>query len=236
MGISFAWSDDVARGLDELIGSGAPGPVVFDADGTLWAADVVLAFLDRWGPGLPARRSATHEIELARVRSEITPESAVLQLALFAGLTLEQASAQARATFEDQVAPTLYDPISTLLRRFEQAGFETWICSGSPHWLVEPCAEALGIPARRVLATRSIVRQGELTAEPDQVTAGLGKAIAIRDRIGDRLRFAAGDSMSDFEMMLMADRAMVIAHGDDDGRRGALSEHARQRHWWIQSA
>ena len=233
MGIPFVWSDDVAEGLAALLATGGPGAAVFDADGTLWAADAVHAFLAQCGDRLPAHREPVWDANIHCVLHEITPESATRQLALFAGLDLDRAAQWAAETFAERIAPTRYEPVWELARDLVAAGFEIWVCSGSPQWLVEPCVAAL-IGADRVIATRSGVRAGKLTDAAVEITSGPGKRTAIASRIAGRLRFAAGDSMSDFEMLLSAERALVMAPPDDDGRRGGLPAIARDRGWWVQ--
>ncbi len=234
MGISFDWSPEVSEALERLIAGGGPGVACFDADGTLWSGDVVVAFIEETLPRLPARSTPGFEATLARVLGEINYETAKLQHAVFAGLPAEIAAEWSEASFAARIAPTIYDGVWSLVRRLEEAGVEIWICSGSPDWLVLPGATRLGVPAERVLASRPAIRDGIFGAEPIVVTAGPGKAEAVRKHVGTQLHFAAGDSMSDFPMLEMAHHRLVLAPPDPDGRLGGLADKARDRGWWVQ--
>lgn len=235
MGIHFDWHPDIAQGLERLIRAGGPGVAVFDADGTLWAGDAVITFIDRFLDQFPARAHPDFEPILARVRGEINIDTARLQHFIFAGLEPAVAAVWAEESFAAEMVPTFYDRVRELVARMEAVGIEPWICSGSPEWLIMPGAARLGIPASRVLASRPGLALGRFVAEPVVVTAGPGKAEAIRKHIGPRLRFSAGDSMSDFEMLSMSDHALVMAPPDDDGRRGGLPERGRTNGWWVQA-
>ncbi|MBM3267512.1 MAG: HAD-IB family phosphatase [Candidatus Sericytochromatia bacterium] len=234
MPIAFDWAPDVAAALDRLVAAGGPGVACFDADGTLWSGDVVVSFIEETLPRLPARETPGFDATLARVLGEINYETARLQHAVFAGLPASLAAAWSEESFARRIAPTAYDRVWHLVREFEAAGIEVWICSGSPDWLVQPGAARLGIPPGRVLASRPGIRDGVFEAEPVVVTAGPGKAEAVARHVGPRLHFAAGDSMSDFPMLEMADHRLVLAPPDPDGRLGGLADKARARGWWVQ--
>ncbi len=234
MGIEFDWEPAVEAALETMLASGGPGVACFDADGTLWSGDVVVSFIEQTLDRLPARGTPGFDHTLGRVLGEINYETAKLQHAVFAGLDPAAAAVWSEESFASRIAGTVYDRVWSLVRRLEDAGVEVWICSGSPEWLVLPGAARLGVPRERVLASRPEVRDGRFGPEPLVVTAGPGKAEAVRRHIGESLYFAAGDSMSDFEMLTMARHRLVLAPPDLDGRLGGLADEARRRGWWVQ--
>lgn len=234
MGIAFSWDPRVEASLEAMLATGGPGVACFDADGTLWSGDVVVSFIEETLERLPARRTPGFDQILRRVLGEINYETARLQHAVFAGLEAAVAADWAEASFTARIESTVYDRVWNLVRQLEAAGIEVWICSGSPEWLIQPGAARLGIPSERVLASRPSLHDGRFGPEPLVVTAGPGKAEAVRRHIGDSLFFAAGDSMSDFEMLSMARHRLVLAPPDHDGRLGGLAEEARRLGWWVQ--
>lgn len=234
MGIAFAWEPDVEAAIEAMLSSGGPGVACFDADGTLWSGDVVVSFIEETLERLPARGTPGFDHTLKRVLGEINYETAKLQHAVFAGLDADLAAKWSEASFSARIERTVYERVWSLVRQLESAGVEVWICSGSPEWLVLPGAARLGVPPERVLASRPGLRDGRFEAEPIVVTAGPGKAEAVRRHIGDSLFFAAGDSMSDFEMLKMARHRLVLAPPDEGGRLGGLADEARRLGWWVQ--
>jgi HAD superfamily phosphoserine phosphatase-like hydrolase len=224
----------VAAALERLCSAGGPGVACFDADGTLWQGDTVVAFIEEHLEKLPAKGSEGFDHTLKRVLGEINQDTARLQHAVFAGLAPDQAAEWSQRSFERRIAAGAYDKVWRLVRDLEEAGVEVWICSGSPKWVILPGAGLLGIPPERVLASIPKLADGFFGAEPEVVTAGPGKAKAVRESIGDRLLFAAGDSMSDFEMLTMADYRLVMAPPDRDNRLGGIADEARRRGWWVQ--
>lgn len=234
MGMTFNWEPAVHESLEALLDAGGPGVVCFDADGTLWSGDCVVEFINETAGKLPASHSPGFEANLQDVLGAIDYNSARLQHALFSGLELSLAAAWAQESFVKRIAPTCYEPMRALIGQFDASGFEVWVCSGSPNWLVEPGAAHMGVDRARVLASQPAIVDGILGADPLVVTVGKGKAEIITRRVGPSLTFAGGDSMSDFEMLLLAKTRLVMAPPDPERRLGGLATEALRRGWLVQ--
>lgn len=118
----------------------------------------------------------------------------------------------------------LRPPLQAMLERLEQAGFDLWVVSASPEPLVQGAAEALGIPAARVIGVRTAVVDGKLTSELEKpLPWRQGKVDAIQARIGVRPALAFGDGWTDYEMMANADRAVLLDRGTSDLKVAAIN-------------
>ena len=140
----------------------------------------------------------------------------------FAGLTVEQYSANVAEFFRTADHPTLgrpyrgcgYRPMVELLRFLEANGFTPYIASGGDRDFMRPVAEGLyGIPPERVIGsslaldyhegdddTRSVLYKAEMEFFDDGPT----KPGRIWSRIGRRPVLAGGNSNGDIQMLRFA--------------------------------
>ena len=107
----------------------------------------------------------------------------------------------------------LHRAMVSLMERLRRAGFEIWVVSASPQYVVEAFAEELGIPQERVIGIRSVLdSQGRLThglqgcgevkdGENKLLTYIDGKRCWINKVIGQRPAFVAGDATTDISML-----------------------------------
>jgi phosphoserine phosphatase len=100
--------------------------------------------------------------------------------------------------------------------------------------MVEGAAEVFGIPADRVVGVRSEEQDGRLTARVlAPVTVGEGKRAALAARLdGRRPALAMGDTWTDYELLLWAERAVFV----DTGRDGRLAATLAARGVAVQPA
>lgn len=118
-----------------------------------------------------------------------------------------------------------------LLERLRARGFENHVVTGTFGPVVEEFCGAFDLAVDRVHGMRTVVEDGVCTDVliPPH-TVGGGKLDVVRERIGRRPRFVAGDSISDMAMMLYcAGPCLVI--GEEPGE---LNDIAREKNWLIQ--
>ncbi len=123
----------------------------------------------------------------------------------------------------------IYPQIAELIRALEKSGFEVWIVSATPKYIIEVCAKKVGIPPERVIGIENVVGpDGKITydlAGCGPIKDGENRAITFRDgkrcwintvifgmTDGDpfqpnpdpdkRPRFGAGDSDGDLSFLL----------------------------------
>ncbi|MGB8645923.1 MAG: haloacid dehalogenase-like hydrolase [Anaerolineae bacterium] len=100
-----------------------------------------------------------------------------------------------------------------LVRVMQQVGWQVWVISASPQWVVEPFAELYGIPANRVVALRRALVDGRMTrAVEPPVSFSDGKLDAYRMFV-DAHRppwFAAGDSVYDWKLLEWAEGGRLL--------------------------
>jgi phosphoserine phosphatase len=171
-----------------------------------------------------------------------------------AGMSVEEVRAAARAALERETArpvgvewlrdgdkdprPVRVDrgirylaPMVELVATLAAQGLEVWVVSASAQWVVEEAAARVGIPADRVLGVKTQVdARGRLTTRVTRATWRQGKADAIMREIGRPPFFAAGDSNTDLEMLLLGTGPRLVM---DRGKRPLL-DVAREKGWFVQ--
>lgn len=122
----------------------------------------------------------------------------------------------------------IYPQIADLIVELERSGFEVWVVSATPKYIIDPCAEMVGIPQERVIGIENVVGpDGKLTYDLvgcGPVRDGENRMITYRDgkrcwintiifgmTTGDPLqpnpdaekrpRFGAGDSDGDISFL-----------------------------------
>jgi phosphoserine phosphatase len=257
---------------------------VFDNDGTLWCEKpmpIELGFILRRLATMAAEDEslrerqpwkAAHEANYAWLGNAITKHyhgddgdvkalmGGILQA--FAGLSVEDYAAAARAFLSEAQHPTLgrklrdcaFLPMVELLGYLEANGFTSFIASGGDRDFMRPVSyELYGIPSERVVGSSSGLRYEEdehggtvvYQAEPDLFDDGPVKPVRIWSRIGRRPIVAAGNSNGDIEMLQYAGGPslpalrLLVLH-DDAEREFAYTagaekslEQARSRSWNV---
>lgn len=221
------------RAVEESAGEGRK-IAVFDADGTLWSADIGEAFL-RWLIAGRLVRSVdySHDVyELYEKRVEMNrAEGFAWAVQLMAGLCerdIMSWSAQLAYAWPN------YRPLMRMLvEKLDEAGFEPWIVSASNEWTIKETARYAGFDSRRVIGIRTGVDHGVLSdriVEP--VVCGAGKVEAIRRIVGAQPVLGFGDSMGDYEMLAYCRQGMVV--GQRSSPNAAMIEKARLHGWPVQ--
>lgn len=125
----------------------------------------------------------------------------------------------------------IYGEMRDLMNHLRQRGFEIWIVSAGPEWVVRGAVKShFPIEPERVIGMRTRLADGKLTSEVESPpTFRMGKVEAIDKRIGRRPLLAVGDSWSDADMLGQAEKALLIDRGYLD-----LKKKAVEAGWWIQ--
>lgn len=124
----------------------------------------------------------------------------------------------------------VHPEIRQLVGLLREQGFDVWIVSAGPQWVVKAAAPALGVLPDHVLGMRTKLVDGKLSSEIDPPTTFReGKVQAIQKFIGRRPVLALGDSWTDFEMLKDAEHAILLDRGYEDLKRACMDAGA-----WIQ--
>ncbi|PWU14133.1 MAG: haloacid dehalogenase [Bdellovibrio sp.] len=242
------WSDEIWKqlraALAEELRSGARPVAAFDADGTLWDADIGEDFFryqidQRFLPNLPPNPWEYY----VNWKLSGDPRPAYLWLAqINRGVSLRQVldwSEQAVASHEP--LPIFADQkewIQILLSE----GAEIFVVTASVRWAMIPAAFRLGIDESHVLGVETKVENGTVTAEPyGFMTYREGKAEALLARTGGRCPFfASGNTVGDSALLRTASRLALAVrtnptHQSEELIRteGMLAEEAKERGWLV---
>jgi len=127
----------------------------------------------------------------------------------------------------------IYEEMKDLLFHLDQRGFEIWVVSAGPQWVVEGAVtKHFAVKPGRVIGMRTKLADGKLTTEIEAPpTFRMGKVEAIDKRIGRKPLLAIGDSWSDADMLGNATHALLVDRGYLD-----LKKKAVESKWWIQPA
>lgn len=159
---------------------------------------------------------------------------------LLAGNTPDEIRQAAREIFEQQLANPIgatrtigdavipdyiriYPQIADLIKALEKSGFEVWVVSATPKYIIEVCAEKVGIPPERVIGIENVVGpDGKITydlAGCGPIKDGENRAITYRD--GKRCwinKFIFGMTEGDpFQPSPDPDKRPRFGAGDSDG-------------------
>lgn len=206
---------------------------VFDADWTLWSADIGEAFL-RW---LIAGRLLLKADYSSDIYKEYEKKVEVNRAAGYAwavqtmaGLREEDIKLWSR---QFAYAWPNYRPLMlALINSLREKGFEVWIVSASNDWVIKAAASRVGVEPEKSLGIRVEVENGLLTdriIEP--VTCNYGKVETIIQHIGEKPLIAFGDSMGDLEMLEYSKIPFIVGRHED--KESKILEIARSRGWAI---
>jgi len=231
MGDSFnfprrRWLPEVHRWLIERLQE--PGLLCLDWDETCAAGDIGEALVRHLDEDGTAWRRYQDDLEKGEVLKAYVESCFVL-----AGLSetevkrqCEQAVEAALASGAVQVRPEMQD----LMALARELGWEVWVVSASVTPVVEAFSARYGQDAHQVIGMDLVVEKG--TYQPrllGPATYRKGKVDAILERVGRAPDLAAGDTLTDLEMLESARHGLVIGPRHEELRRLAVT-----RGWAIQ--
>lgn len=124
----------------------------------------------------------------------------------------------------------IHAEIRELMFELRRNGFEVYIVTAGPQWVVAGAARHFAVASEYVIGMRTKIKDGKLTSQIDPPpTFKEGKVQAIQKYIGVQPVLALGDSWTDADMLSYAKHAVLIDRGYAD-----LKEKAVQAGWWIQ--
>lgn len=218
---SFQFSDQIQKTLDTFFAKAKQSGVsrkiaVFDADGTLWHDDVGDIFLTQ---GF-SRSVFPKEASLAEYEKlhEQSPASAYELLVKWLDGKQESFIWETCHKILKDHSPKPFDGQQALVKKLKEEGFEIWVISASPWWMVVAAAqEYYGVPPERVLAARTKVdAQGILLSNmlynvPFRET----KVTALQRFVCAQPHMVAGNSMGDWSLLHQSLWLSLVIHGQN---------------------
>ncbi len=130
----------------------------------------------------------------------------------------------------------VYEEIRELISALWDKGWAVRIVTASPEPLIKAVIPEWGLPSDCVKGMRLVSDPDEpdllLPVLEEPMTFGPGKVIRLEPELSKTnlpLRFAAGDSWTDFNMLLHAENAVLIDRGNQE-----LIRRAIQSGFWVQ--
>lgn len=175
------------------------------------------------------------------------------QVRFYAGYTPEEVRAMAAEVFkyelgrklgsepiragDDDPKPAItstgirvHSEIRDLMQVLDQQGFDVWVVTAGPQWVVQAAADSFPIERDKMIGMRTKLVDGKLTVEMEPPpTFRQGKVEAIKQFIGAKPVLVLGDSWTDAEMLDYGEHAILIDRGYADLRKKAF-----EAGWWIQ--
>lgn len=223
---------------------GIPSPIaVFDADGTLWDADLgenffQYQFRNRLLKGLPADPWGHY----TRLHNEGKEKEAYLWLAqINAGQSLKTVRQWAHQAFVELKPPPIFEGMKSIVEQLQKLKVKIFVITASIKWAVEPGAEFLGIPKENVLGIKTKVRNDIISNEQDgPITWKDGKVDGLLLETGGRRAFfAAGNSTGDLALLKSATHLRLAHTGASKDNVTYASERqlleiAKEQSWFYQ--
>ncbi len=220
-----------------------PHPVAaFDADGTLWDADLGESFF-KWQiansqlSNLPANPWKYYR----DWKESGDPRPAYLWLAqINQGQSLKQVQDWAERAVQSAEPLPIFPEQKKLIRWLLDRNVEVYIITASVKWSVEPGANRLGLRFSSVLGVKTRVIDGLVTDEADgPMTYKEGKPQALVEATGGRKPFlACGNTMGDFALLQSSTRLSMAVGAATPGHElfeteEQLRGEGQTRGWFI---
>ena len=138
-----------------------------------------------------------------------------------------EAERAAEEYFAPHIEPGIFPEMRELVLRLQQQGCLAWAVSSSNQWIIRVAMRRFGIPPHRILAAEVAIEGGVITDRLVRIPTGPGKAKAIREKIGERVDAAFGNSRWDAEMLQLAKHPFAINPTSE------FEQFARQNKWTV---
>lgn len=244
MSDEYHWNPGVEKRIDEFIEKVKAGEVknptaVFDADGTIWRDDIGESFL-RWLIKNRKLKDVDYSKDIygeyEKMLQQDVGAAYAFSTSIMKGINEQDLQDWSTRFFPEHFSGNVFPKQKELFRRLQDAGVDVWIVTASNHWIVEGAAPHMGINADHVVGMRVEVENGVLTDKViPPITYRQGKVDAIEKYIGKKVDFAAGNSMTDYEMLKSAKEMSLVINPRDAGPPDDNLMHlAKSNDWAIQ--
>lgn len=208
-----------------------PALAVFDCDGTLWSGDVGERFFDwelrngvfpdevvRWARARYADYKAGKVSENDMCGEMVT---------MHQGMREDEVLRLSSQFFEKHFLQLIFPEMRQLIGDLQGVNCDVWAVSSTNEWTIRAAMKHFGIPASKILAALSEVKDGIVTDRLLRVPSGTGKPQAILEVIGRPPDVAFGNSRWDAEMLRISRYPVAVNPNPD------LEQLAREREWTI---
>lgn len=212
---------------------------VFDADGTLWRGDVGESFLKFQIKKSWIKHTWNEYWDEVVAGDPLKAYANIVKW--YTGMPEAELEKQIREFLHDGWKNQVFEPMRLLTHALMNAGFEVWVVSASPYWVVREATRGFGIQPDRVIGFAAEVdMKGCLTDKLIQpLPYRAGKAEAIKKRIGVMPLFAAGNTRWDQEMLALSTELCLAVSSEKKGEPNFESEQellkmAQAKKWLVQ--
>lgn len=139
----------------------------------------------------------------------------------------EKIMAAARRFFDATVVPRIFPEMRLLTRRLAETGCQLWAVSSTNEWVIRAGASHFGFSPAHVLAACVAIEGGCATGKLVRVPTDEGKAVIVRERIGNSPDAVFGNSIHDAAMLEMARHPFAINPNPD------LEKMTAARAWTV---
>jgi len=150
------------------------------------------------------------------------------------GMSVQQADDLVNDVIDEHLrsgAISLRPEMHQLMDRMRDTGWEVWVVTASAEPIVRTFAPRYGVPRTQVIGMALHERDGMIQPEMcGPITYRQGKVDAIDQRIGRRPNFAAGDALTDYEMLHTASDVLLFDRGNEE-----LQLAAKKNGWLVQT-
>ena len=189
---------------------------VFDADGTIWgidASEALMHWIDQRAL-IPPPEGSLSLLEYNHTTCAVDRARGYRWAAeLYAGCAPETVADWSAACFETEIRNYIYAPIRALITGLMAAGWDVYVVSASPVWVVYPGTDSLGVPRDRVQGLKVRCEGGLYTDVLEgELTSGLGKVARIQRVIGKTPAIVAGNTTDDIPMLKLASHLSIMVN------------------------
>ena len=224
------WSDASRLFLENMILQNRGAIAAFDFDDTLLDGDLSLTLLNHRDPSGAALKDYERgcQEDVARAYAQLVETLIVGRRETDIRAEVLELFSHSLSTGALRLRPALIELIWAMQRN----SWVVYIVTASPAVVISPVAQQLGIPADHVLGMWCNTDPKDRFCPPTQapITYREGKVSAIQTAIQSKeLTFAAGDAITDLELLEYASNQLVVDKGV-----AALRIVAEEKGWLIE--
>jgi HAD superfamily phosphoserine phosphatase-like hydrolase len=223
------WTAEVHAGLCALLEAPGDGRIAaFDFDETCITGDISESLLSALGDDVRAEYERLDQVE----GHEVSYRWCAAALGGRSASELDALASRVSADCLAQGSLSLRPEIQELQQALRDRGWQVWVVTASARRAVLPLTARYGIDPAHVVGVELREEGGWVYAEVvGTFTYRQGKVDALFEATGNTASFAAGDSITDLELLRSATFRLLLDRGAPHVRE--VAEHEQ---WWIQPA